>query len=73
MMAQLLGWTLVLVVAAALVRALITGLINAIGNGSLVTVSRSKQPAAFWASFISGVLAIAFFVWLLSGADGAQP
>lgn len=65
MMVKFLGWIIVLVVSAVLVRALITGTIEYGTGPSGLTASRTKDPAGYWTIFLIGLCIIILFVWLL--------
>ena len=55
----------ILILVAALIRALVTGKIEFDAAGSGMSASRSKDPVSFWTFFSLGVAAIAYLTWLL--------
>ena len=56
----------VVVLVAALIRALITGKIEFDPGGrGYMSADRAKEPGAFWTIFSMVALVVALFVWLL--------
>ena len=68
MIAKVLGWIIVSVVAVALVRALWTGVMEFDPGGKgYMSARMDKEPVAFWTIFSMCAAAVAYFIWLLLG------
>lgn len=66
MIAQVIGWCIVVLVTAVLVRALVTGVIHYDLDGrGTVAARRDEAPGEFWMIFLIGAASDAFFLWFL--------
>lgn len=66
MIARFIGWCIVALVTAVLIRALVTGVIHYDLDGrGTISAGRNDAPGEFWTIFFIGAASDAFLLWLL--------